>query len=198
MRLAALLREHPATRTPATYALSALMALHAARLPGRIDAAGELVALWAQDRTAWNHTLISGGRELLDQSAVGDELTTYHLEAAIAAVHAAATSAAATDWDAIVTLYDRLMRIAPSAVVALNRAIAVAERDGADAGIAARGEIGDIERLAAYPFLPAALAELERRRGDVLAAGVHYERAMALARSDAERRFLERQRRGEG
>jgi len=192
MRLTALLGEHPATRTPATLALSALMALHAARLPARIDDAGDLVSLWDQDRSAWNRELVEEGRVLLEASASGDEITTYHLEAAIAAVHAASASLAATDCNAIITLYDHLMRIAPSAVVALNRAIAVAQRDGPEAGIVAIGAIANVERLASYPFLPAALAELERRRGNTAAADSHLERALTLARSDTERRFLEK------
>ena len=192
MRLTALLREHRATRTPATFALSALMALHAARLPARIDAAGELQSLWEQDRSAWNHTLIAEGQELLDRSAAGDELTAYHVEAAIAAVHAAAPTVAGTDWNAIVTLYDRLMEIAPSAVVALNRAIAIAQRDGPDQGIEAIERIADRERLGAYPFFPAALGELERRRGNVGEARTYFGQALRLARSDAERRYIER------
>ena len=192
MRLTALLREHPVTRTPATFALSALMALHAARLPARIDAAGELQSLWEQDRSAWNHALIAEGQELLDRSAAGDELTAYHVEAAIAAIHAAAPTLEATDWNAIVTLYDRLMAIAPSAVVALNRAIAIAQRDGPDQGIEAIERIADRERLGAYPFFPAALGELERRRGNVGEARTYFGRALQLARSDAERRYIER------
>ncbi len=192
MRLTALLREHPVTRTPATFALSALMALHAARLPARIDAAGELQSLWDQDRSAWNHALIAEGQELLDRSAAGDELTAYHVEAAIAAIHAAAPTLESTDWNAIVTLYDRLMAIAPSAVVALNRAIAIAQRDGPDQGIEAIERIADRERLGAYPFFPAALGELERRRGNVGEARTYFGQALRLARSDAERRYIER------
>ncbi len=192
MRLAALLREHTTTRTPATFALSALMALHAARLPARVDEAGELHALWEQDRSRWNQDLIAEGRALLDESARGDEVTTYHVEAAIAAVHAAASTLAATDWNAIVRLYDQLLRIAPSAVVELNRAIAIAQRDGPDAGLDAIARIADRERLEAYPFLPAALGELERRRGNDAESRRHFARALSLARSDAERRFLER------
>ncbi len=192
MRLTALLREHPVTRTPATFALSALMALHAARLPARVDAAGELQSLWEQDRSAWNRELIAQGRELLDRSAAGDELTAYHVEAAIAAVHAAAPTVAGTDWNAIVTLYDRLMEIAPSAVVALNRAIAIAQRDGPDQGIEAIERIADRDRLEAYPFLPATLGELERRRGNVDDARHYFGRALRLARSDAERRYIEK------
>jgi RNA polymerase sigma-70 factor (ECF subfamily) len=192
MRLAALLRAHAITRTPATYALSAVMALHAARLTARVDESGELLPLWDQDRTAWDAHLIAEGRALLDASATGDDVTAYHFEAAIAAVHAAAPSLAATDWHAIVGLYDGLMRVAPSAVVALNRAIAVAQRDGPDAGLAAIAAIDGRERLDAYPFYPAALGELARRRGDVAAAKAHFARARALARSDAERRYLDR------
>ena len=198
MRLAALLRDHPSTRTPATYALSALMALHAARLPARIDETGELVSLQEQDRSAWSSALVDAGRALLDESAAGDEVTTYHLEAAIAAVHADAPTPAATDWSAIIALYDRLMRVAPSPVVALNSAVAVAERDGPDAGIAAIEAIVDIERLSSYPFLSAALAEFERRRGNAAAASAHWERAAGMARSRAERRYFEKRKRGGG
>src|SRR5438046_9497991 len=92
MRLTALLREHPVTRTPATFALSALMALHAARLPARVDATGELQSLREQDRSAWNLEFIAQGRELLDRSAAGDALTAYHVGAAIASVHAATST----------------------------------------------------------------------------------------------------------
>ena len=192
MRLAALLREHPATRTPATFALSALMALHAARLPSRVDAAGALQSLWEQDRSAWDRALIAEGQALLDDSASGDELTPYHVEAAMAAVHAGAADLATTDWNAIVTLYDRLMEIAPSAVVALNRAIAIAQRDGPDRGIEAIEAIVDRDQIDAYPFLPAALGELERRRGNLVVSGTYFEQALRLARSDAERRYLQK------
>jgi RNA polymerase sigma factor (sigma-70 family) len=196
MRLAALLRAHDATRTTGTLALSAVMALHAARLPARLDDAGELLSFWEQDRSRWNRDLIEQGRALLDESARGDVVTTYHLEAAIAAIHAKATTAADTDWNAIVTLYDTLLSIAPSAVIALNRAIAVAQRDGPDAGIAAILAIAEPAQLEAYPFLAAALGELERRRGDEASAAAHYARAVQLARNGAERRFLEQRRRG--
>lgn len=194
MRLAALLRSHPVTRTAATLALSAVMALHAARLPARLDDAGELLPFWDQDRSRWSSELIAEGRALLEQSAEGNVATTYHLEAAIAAVHAAAPSLAATDWNTIVAMYDRLARIAPSPVVDLNRAIAVAQRDGPDAGLAAIRAMPDVAQLESYPFFAAALGELERRRGHSAAADGHFARAIALARSDAERRFLERMR----
>ena len=192
MRLAALLREHPSTRTPATLALSALMALHAARLPSRLDESGDLQPLADQDRSSWNQSLIAEGRRLLDESATGDEVTSYHLEASIAAVHAAAPSLAATDWNAIVLLYDTLERIAPSAVVELNRAIAIAQRDGPDRGIDAIERIADRERLGTYPFYSAALGELEQRRGNGQAARRHFEQALGMARNDTERRYLEK------
>ena len=190
MRLAALLRQHPVTRSPAALALSALMALHAARLPSRLDASGDLQPLLEQDRSVWDHDLITEGRALLNESATGDEVTAYHLEASIAAVHAAAPSVPETDWDSVVMLYDRLMRIAPTAVVELNRAIAIAQRDGPDRGIEAIEAIAGPERLDAYPFHPAALGELEHRRGNSEAARRHFARAVDLARSDAERRYL--------
>jgi RNA polymerase sigma factor (sigma-70 family) len=192
MRLVTLLAEHPATATPGTNALTALMYLHAARIPSRVDSAGELHALWDQDRSTWDRELIARGRLLLDRSAEGDELTAYHLEAAIAAAHAAAPSLEQTDWNAIVTMYDRLMTVAPSPVVALNRAIAIAERDGAERGIEAIESIEDRERLEVYPFYPAALGELEARRGNGARAREYFEAAAALARNESERRFLTR------
>jgi RNA polymerase sigma-70 factor (ECF subfamily) len=192
MRLVALLCEHPPAATPTTYALAALMHLHAARLPGRLDAAGELSPLAEQDRSAWDARLVAEGLALLEASAAGTELTAYHVEAAIAAAHASAPSVAETDWGTVVALYDRLMAVAPSPVVALNRAIAVAERDGAERGLDALRAIAGRERLAAYPFYPAALGELELRRGEVERARTHFRAALAVARNAAERRFLER------
>jgi RNA polymerase sigma-70 factor (ECF subfamily) len=132
---------------------------------------------------------------LLERSAAGTELTAYHVEAAIAAIaatHAAAPSLEETDWAAIVSLYDRLMKIAPSPVAALNRAIAIGQRDGADAGLAALRAIDGGERLARYPFLPAALGEMELRRENRATARTHFHAALALARNDAERRFIEK------
>jgi RNA polymerase sigma-70 factor (ECF subfamily) len=192
MRLTALLREHPPAATPATFALAALMSLHAARLPARLDAAGELSALVDQDRSRWNAHLLAEGLALLDRSAAGEQLTSYHLEAAIASVHASAHSLEDTNWAAIVSLYDRLLDIDPSPVVALNRAIALAQRDGAERGLEALRAIRDRDRLSRYPFYPAALAELELRRGDRSAAREHFKAALGLARNPTERRFLER------
>jgi RNA polymerase sigma-70 factor (ECF subfamily) len=190
MRLVALLREHPPAATPVSSALAALMCLHAARLPARVDAAGDLSAMVDQDRSRWDAALVAEGLALFQQSAAGNELTEYHLEAAIAAVHAGAPTLAETDWRQIVTLYDRLMTIAPSPVVALNRAIAIGQRDGSERGLEALAAIADRDRLAAYPFYPATAGELELRRGNRAAARGHFMAALAVARNDAERRFL--------
>jgi RNA polymerase sigma-70 factor (ECF subfamily) len=192
MRLAALLCEHPAAAVPETYALAALMSLHAARLPARVDAAGDINPLIEQDRSRWDGRLVAQGLELLDRSATGHELTAYHLEAAIASVHASAPSVDRTDWSAIVALYDRLMRIASSPVVALNRAIAIAQRDGAERGLVELAAIPARERLDRYPFYQAAIGEQELRRGNGRAARAHFAAALELARNPAERRFLEK------
>jgi RNA polymerase sigma factor (sigma-70 family) len=192
MRLTVLLLEHPAAATPTTNALAALMYLHAARLPARIDSAGELQSLEHQDRSRWDSRLLAEGLSLLERSATGAELTSYHIEAAIAATHASASSIEETDWSAIVALYDRLMDVAASPVVALNRAIAIAQRDGAERGIEALQAIRDRERLERYPFYPAALGELELRRGNRDVARQQFSVALSLARNPAERRFLEK------
>jgi RNA polymerase sigma-70 factor (ECF subfamily) len=192
IRLATLLIESPQTRGPETSALAALMCLQAARLPERLDGRGELSPLGAQDRARWDAALVSRGLALLDQAAAGDELTAYHLEAAIAAAHATAPTLRQTNWRAIVGLYDRLMTIAPSPVVALNRAIAIGERDGPSAGLDALHAIDGSERLQRYPFYAAALAEMELRCGNSDAAVQHFHTAAANARTREERRFLER------
>jgi RNA polymerase sigma-70 factor (ECF subfamily) len=191
LRLANVLADHPGTATPATHALAALMCLHAARLPGRTDPGGHLSALADQDRTRWDRTLIEEGRRWLDRSAIGDELTAYHIEAAIAAVHADARSLDDTNWGRIVVLYDRLLAIRPSPVVALNRAIAVAQRDGPDRGIEEIQTIPDRESLNRYPFYAAALGDLELRRGRHAIAAAHFQDAASLARNSAERQFFE-------
>jgi RNA polymerase sigma-70 factor (ECF subfamily) len=192
MRLGALLCQHAQTTTPATHALLALMCLHAARLPARIDPAGDFTLLLEQDRSRWDMELVAEGQRLLDLSATGDEISAYHVEAAIASLHAGAPRAEDTPWPDIVSLYDVLMRIRPSPVVALNRGLAVAQRDGAERGLAELHAIADRERLAEYPFYAAALGELELRRGRVAAAREHFSAALALARNASERRLLER------
>jgi RNA polymerase sigma-70 factor (ECF subfamily) len=191
MRLAAVLLEHPLGATPTTYALSALMCLNAARLPARVDSAGNLNSLLDQDRSLWDRKLVIEGLRLLELSATGSELTEYHLEAALASLHSTAPKTEDTNWGTIVSLYDRLMSVRPSPIVALNRAIAIAQRDGAERGLEAIGAIEDRDRLAAYPFYPAAVGELELRRGRHATAREHFRAALALARNPMERRFLD-------
>lgn len=192
MRLTALLLEHPCGTTPATYALAALMALHAARLPARVDAAGHLHALLEQDRSQWDHELLGEGFKLLELAAAGSELSAYHVEAAIAAMHARACSEGRTDWQAVVALYNTLLALRPSPIVALNRAIAVAHAEGPDRGLEAIRAITESERLVSYPFYAAALGELELRLGQHRTARAHFLAALALARNPTERQFLER------
>ena len=183
IRLTRLLAQHPLAATPGTHALLALMYLDAARLPARLDAAGNLTTLFDQDRSRWNAPMIAEGIAWLERSATGPRVSRYHVEAAIAAVHARAASVEDTDWNEIVALYDTLTAIAPSPIVALNRAIAIAQRDGPERGLAAIDAIDDGERLDAYPFYHAARGELQLRRGDDAAARAHYEAAMAVSRN---------------
>ena len=192
MRLTAILLDHPIGTTPVTYSLAALMSLHAARLPARVDAAGNLVALCDQDRSRWDQELAVEGMKLLELSATGSELAEYHIEAAIASVHARAPRMDDTDWEKVVSLYDTLMTIRPSPIVALNRAIAIAQNEGPERGLEEIGSITDADRLAKYPFYPAALGELELRRGSHETAREHFGAALALARNPMERRFLDR------
>jgi RNA polymerase sigma factor (sigma-70 family) len=191
IRLAGLLREHPLASTPATHALSALMCLHAARLPARLDSSGDLRSLFNQDRARWDENLVTEGQRLLDLSASGPELTEYHVEAAIAWVHATAHRAEDTEWATIVSLYDKLMVIHPSPVVALNRAIAIAQCEGPERGLEEIRAISGSERLANYPFYHAALGEFELRSGRREIAREHFLAAAALGRNPMERRFLE-------
>ena len=191
MRLAAILLEHPLGATPATYALAALMCLDAARLPARLDTAGNLNSLFDQDRSRWNSQLVEEGQRLLNLSATGPELSEYHVEAAIAWVHATANRTEETDWAKIVTLYDTLMTIRPSPVVALNRAIAVAQLEGAKRGLEEIRAIANSGRLANYPFYHAALGEFEFQTGSSEGACEHFRAALSLARNPMERRFLE-------
>jgi predicted RNA polymerase sigma factor len=163
MRLTAVLLEHPLGRTPATYALAALMSLDAARLRARVDASGNLNSLFEQDRSLWDQQHVAEGLTFLELSATGSELAEYHVEAAIASIHARALRTEDTNWESIVSLYDRLMLIRPSPIVALNRAIAIAQSKGPEHGLDEIGHIADRDRLATYPFYFAALGELRHR-----------------------------------
>ena len=192
MRLAACLLGHSLGATSATYALSALMCLNAARLPARIDASGNLSSLFDQDRSLWDRKLVLEGLKLLELSTSDSELTAYHVEAAIASAHSTVSHAKDTNWAAIVSLYDTLMTIHPSPIVALNRAIAVAQHEGPARGLQEIEAIEDHVRLNRYPFYPATLGELELRCGRHEAAREHFRAARSLARNLAERQFFER------
>lgn len=177
---------------PEVRGLLALMLLHESRRPTRTSATGELVLLEQQDRSRWNRQYIAEGVALVEQALSSRRFGPYTLQAAIVAVHAEASDAAATDWAQIVALYDLLARTDPSPVVELNRAVAVAMRDGPAAGlhlvnaILARGELTD------YHLAHSARADLCRRLGDKTEARASYERALALTRQEPERRFLEK------
>jgi RNA polymerase sigma-70 factor (ECF subfamily) len=190
IRLGRTLAEHPATSGPAVHALLALMLLQAARLPARVDAAGELAILAEQERALWDGRMLAEGLRMLGRSASGERLTAYHVEAAIASYHAAAPSFEETDWRAIVAQYDELLELKRSPVVALNRAVAVAMADGPAAGIEAIEAIASHPALGTYLPLFATLGELWLRRGDSARAAAYFTRALELPGSMTEKRFL--------
>jgi RNA polymerase sigma-70 factor, ECF subfamily len=192
IRLAAVLVEHSATCTPAVHALLALMLLQAARQPARIGDSSDLLLLAEQDRSRWDREMIARGLRHLDKSADGNTLTPYHIEAGIAVAHATAETYHATDWRHIVDLYDALIRIKPTPVVALNRAVALSRWRGPQAGLDALRGVVKAGSLREYYLLPATLGELSRESGDLAAARAHYRDALACRCSEPERRFLER------
>jgi len=189
IRLASLLLEWR-TGNPACHALLSLMLLQAARLPARVDACGDIATLAEQDRSRWNQQLIARGMRHLAASASGDEMTTYHIEAAIAACHAVAPSFEETDWQRIVSLYDDLLDINPSPVAALNRAVAVAMAEGPGSGIRAVESIAGRDTLRDYPLLYSTLGELWLRSGDRARAAAEFSRALELPSTMPEKRFL--------
>ena len=192
IRLARLVAGHPPTDRPPVHALLALMLLQSSRLPARADAAGDVLLLAEQDRTRWDHALTAEGLHHLERSAAGETVSVFHVEAAIAACHAAAPDEASTDWPYVLRLYDDLLALKPSPVVALNRAIALAMVDGPAAGIRALEALKRHRTLARYHLLPAALGALWRRAGAPATAARYYRTALALPASSPERRFLQR------
>ena len=192
MRLGVLLSRLPATAGPETQALLALFCFHAARLGARVADDGSLLLLAEQDRSRWDHELVWEGFRRLDASAEGNRLGPWHLEAAIAAQHAAAPSFEATDWATIRRLYDLLLAARPSPVVALNRAIAVGMAEGPAAGLRALAEIEGRHRLERHPFLEAAVAEFELRSGRPDRAARALQAALRVARNPAEEAVLAR------
>lgn len=190
IRLTGLLVAHPAGNQPRTHALLALMLLSAARLPARVDGAGNLLRLQEQDRTRWDQAMIARGMFHIAQSAAGSEISEYHLQAGIAAGHCAAPDYAATDWRQILALYDRLVEFDDSPVIALNRAVALAEVHGPQAGIEAVGAIQNLQSLESYYLLHAVLGELELRLNHSQAAAGHFRKSLQLAEIQAEQVFL--------
>jgi RNA polymerase sigma factor (sigma-70 family) len=192
LRLTELLLDTKATAHPDAHALAALFCFDSARLSTRRDEHGVFVPLEDQDRSRWDRARIERGLMHLARSATGDHMSRWHLEAGIACEHAIAPSIQKTDWDRIVGFYQVLAQQSWSPIVALNRALAVAERDGVDEGRRELIALADEQKLSRYPFYWAARADLERRAGHHAAARDSYERAIALARSPAERVSYER------
>ena len=190
IRLGRQLVDHPASSLPEAHALLALMLLQAARLPARVDAAGELATLEEQDRELWDQQMLAEGLRELGRSASGARLTPYHVEAAIASYHAVAPSFEETDWNAIAAHYEQLLELKPTPVVALNRAIAIAMSEGPSRGLAALEEVADHPALRDYLPLPSTLGELCLRAGDPTAAAQHFTRALELPATLPEKRFL--------
>jgi len=190
IRLTGLLVEHPAGNRPKTHALLALMLLDTARIPARMDRQGNLLLLQDQDRSCWNRPMIARGMFHLAQSAAGGEVSVYHLQAAIAACHCSAPDYASTDWRQILSLYDRLVELDASPVVALNRAIVIANLRGPRAGLDALAAIRDLEALNTYYLLHAVLGEFESQLNNAKAAAGHFRKSLELAEIKTEQAFL--------
>ena len=194
LRLARLLTGDPRWTTPAAEALRALFCFHVARAPARHAEDGGLVLLHEQDRAKWDRALFAEAFTFLGRSARGSELTRFHIEAAIAACHAQAPTYAATDWTEILRLYDLLRQAAPSPVVDVNRALAVAMCHGATAGLDELDAIPERELIARYPYALATYAELHASLGRLDEARRFLDRALEQQTSRAERALLQRKR----
>jgi len=177
---------------PEVMGLLSLMLLHESRHAARTSPTGELILLENQDRSLWNREQIAEGVALVEKALKSRRFSAYTLQAAIAAVHADAKSFAATDWRQIVALYNQLLRIHPSPVVQLNRAVAIAMRDGPEAGLTLIDAVLEHGELANYYLAHSARADMCRRLGRIPEARASYEKALALAQQEPERRFLAR------
>jgi RNA polymerase sigma factor (sigma-70 family) len=189
IRLTTLLTEH-AVSTPETTALLALMLFHGARLDARVDRLGKLVLLEEQDRSLWDREMIARAGDLLTRSAQGDAFQRYHAEAAIAAEHCFAPTFSQTRWSEVADLYEMLDRIHPSPLHAMNRAVAIAEWKGPEAGLAILEAMQPPAWLLGFYLWDSVLGELHRRAGHFALARRHVERALAGAPTDAERDLL--------
>ena len=190
IRLATILVDHPMGNLPQTHALLALMLLNGARLKTRVDSEGNILRLQDQDRSQWNRSMIGRGMFHLLQSATGEGISRYHLQAGIAACHATSKDYESTDWEKILALYDRLIEIDDSPVVALNSAVAVANVHGPQAGIDAVEAIRDRGKLSSYHLLYAVLGELEVQLNRHEAAAASFRKALEFAETESERAFL--------
>lgn len=193
IRLTRLLVEHPVCAVPRTSALLSLMLFNAARLPARTDDVGNLLRLHEQSRATWDAAMIREGIQRLAASAQGEQVSAHHIEAGIAACHSTAPSPDATDWSRVVALYDQLLKISPSPLAALNRAIAVGRANGAKAGMMV---LDGVCGLDGYHLLHAARGTFAAECGDNASAANHFRRALATAVVPSERAFLEGQLRG--
>ena len=194
IRLGQLLTElqpEPEVLGPEITGLLSLMLLQESRHAARTSPTGELILLENQDRSLWNREQIAEGMALLEKALKSRRFGSYTLQAAIAAVHAEAESVAATDWQQIVALYDRLLRIQPSPVVQLNRAVAIAMRDGPEAGLTHIDAVLEHGELANYYLAHSARADMYRRLGRTAEARSSYEKALALTQQEPERQFLQ-------
>ncbi len=192
IRLTTLLLAHPVGATAGSQALLALMLLTTARFPTRLNAQGELLRLQDQDRTLWDQSLLERGLVHLAEAARGREITEYHLQAGIAACHGLAADAASTDWNRILRHYDELHRLKPTPIVALNRAVAVAQVRGPQAALAALAAMPQRERLDSHYLYHAVAGEMAGRLGDHAAAATSYRRALDLVRVGPEQIHLAR------
>lgn len=190
IRLTKLLVEHPTGNCPKTHALLSLMLLSGARLSARVDAEGNLLLLAEQDRSRWDKAMIQRGLAHLNQSAAGDEISEFHLQAGIAYCHCTALSYETTDWQRILTLYDILVETDRSPVVALNRAVAISRVRGPEAGLSALERISDRATLESYYLLHAVVAQFHFDLGHYREAAKHFERAQTLATVRSEQEFL--------
>jgi RNA polymerase sigma-70 factor (ECF subfamily) len=190
IRLAGLLSTNVSGNQPRTHALLALMLLNTARVPSRLDENGNLLLLKDQDRSLWNQELIRKGMFHFARSAQGEEISEYHVQAGIAACHSTARDYKSTDWTQILTLYDLLMEFDPSPVVALNRAVAVANVHGPRAGLDAVAAIRDIEKLDSYYLLYAVQGEFRAQLNELQLAATQFRKSLSLTELKSEQIFL--------
>jgi RNA polymerase sigma-70 factor (ECF subfamily) len=191
MRLCGLLLDSPLTGQPQAYALGALFFFQAARLDARSDRDGNPLRLAEQDRSTWDWHLIAVAFSLLEKAAAGKSVSTYHIEAEIASHHARAGSVDSTDWHAIVSAYDALLALNPSPIVRLNRAVAIAQRDGVEAALSELEPLESIPALTAYPFFHTTRGHLLSQAGHHGQARAAFTRALSLATSEPAHRFVE-------